>query len=203
MIYSVDDLSNGVESVPVKAVNQYTFEKIAPFKYMKTTRIDPSCEQYFQDNQGCKCVECDEGSCCACCQAGSIGGGKYEYLKMCDKSTCSCPPEKCKNRDKEYGANEFQLNAALEVFFVSPKRKDKESMGDSVYIFRMNFGPNSFAVDAGPSGNVARFINHSCEPNLDAPMILHGQKMFPRLCFFSMREIPAGEELTIDYGQMW
>jgi SET domain-containing protein len=48
-------------------------------------------------------------------------------------------------------------------------------------------------VDAGRGGNLARWINHSCDPNCDAT-IDDG-----RIYIESIRDIPAGEELTYDY----
>ena len=43
-------------------------------------------------------------------------------------------------------------------------------------------------------GNGAELINHSCEPNLKL------RKLRGRLWLFSLRRIPAGEELHYDYG---
>lgn len=54
-------------------------------------------------------------------------------------------------------------------------------------------------VDASAAGNVSRFINHSCEPNLE----IYGIRVdfpIPRLCLFASRDIVEGEELTISYG---
>ena len=48
-------------------------------------------------------------------------------------------------------------------------------------------------IDGGDEGNDARWINHSCEPNVRA-VILKGH-----ILYLSKRWIEAGEELTIDY----
>ncbi|NXM72946.1 SETMR methyltransferase, partial [Serilophus lunatus] len=54
-------------------------------------------------------------------------------------------------------------------------------------------------VDPTRVGNVGRFLNHSCEPNLVmVPVRLHS--MVPRLALFAARDIPAGEELCYDYS---
>ncbi|GMT33959.1 hypothetical protein PFISCL1PPCAC_25256 [Pristionchus fissidentatus] len=58
-----------------------------------------------------------------------------------------------------------------------------------------------FVVDASVMGNEARFINHSCEPNLAAAVVYverHGE-FYHRIAFFARREIAPGEELTFDY----
>ena len=52
-------------------------------------------------------------------------------------------------------------------------------------------------IDAGPRGNWARFINHSCDPNCATePWIVNGDK---RIGIFALRDIAKGEELTFNY----
>ena len=54
-------------------------------------------------------------------------------------------------------------------------------------------------IDAAQGGNDTRFINHSCEPNLNlVPVRL--DSVTPSLAFFASRDISADEELTFDYG---
>ena len=55
-------------------------------------------------------------------------------------------------------------------------------------------------IDATHYGNVARFINHSCEPNMVMFPVRHNSPV-PKLCLFSSRAIDAGEELTFSYGE--
>jgi len=57
-------------------------------------------------------------------------------------------------------------------------------------------------IDAGPCGNVGRFVNHSCEPNLfvQCVHVTRHDLRWPVLCLFALRDIPAGEELTYDYN---
>ena len=50
------------------------------------------------------------------------------------------------------------------------------------------------AIDESVNGGPFRFINHSCEPNVFI-RIAYG-----RAEFYALRNIPAGEELTCDYG---
>ncbi|XP_055311987.1 histone-lysine N-methyltransferase SETDB1-B-like [Sitodiplosis mosellana] len=58
----------------------------------------------------------------------------------------------------------------------------------------------SYVVDALYNGNISRFINHSCDPNLFVQSIyVDEDKRFPWLGFFSSEPIKAGQELTIDY----
>lgn len=54
-------------------------------------------------------------------------------------------------------------------------------------------------VDPATVGNVGRFINHSCQPNLVMlPVRVHS--LVPRLALFASRNIDAQEELTFDYS---
>lgn len=55
-----------------------------------------------------------------------------------------------------------------------------------------------YTVDAQHMGNISRYINHSCQPNLFIqPVQAHGSDPFlVTLCFFAMRNIGAYEELT-------
>ncbi|CAJ0957219.1 unnamed protein product [Ranitomeya imitator] len=56
-------------------------------------------------------------------------------------------------------------------------------------------------VDPTYVGNIGRFLNHSCQPNLVmVPVRTHS--MVPRLALFAARDIQAGEELCYDYSGM-
>ena len=61
-------------------------------------------------------------------------------------------------------------------------------------------------IDTTLFGNCARFINHSCDPNLKMKMWQPSDKSkqvltnLPRVMFFATRKVRPGEELTFDYG---
>ncbi|XP_068167208.1 histone-lysine N-methyltransferase EHMT1a isoform X2 [Antennarius striatus] len=57
-------------------------------------------------------------------------------------------------------------------------------------------------IDARLFGNIGRFINHLCEPNVVAVKVFttHQDPRFPRIAFFSSRPIRAGEQIGFDYG---
>ena len=77
---------------------------------------------------------------------------------------------------------------------------------DSCYLmkFKEHFASGSVTltthVDATYKGNVARFINHSCAPNL-VVFPVRSNSVVPRLCLFAKMDIAAGEELTYHYGE--
>ncbi|XP_036756615.2 histone-lysine N-methyltransferase EHMT1 isoform X11 [Manis pentadactyla] len=72
------------------------------------------------------------------------------------------------------------------------------------YLFDLdNKDGEVYCIDARFYGNVSRFINHHCEPNL-VPVrafMSHQDLRFPRIAFFSTRLIEAGEQLGFDYGE--
>ncbi len=51
-----------------------------------------------------------------------------------------------------------------------------------------------WVIDGYREGNAARFINHSCDPNCDYR--IEGR----RVLIYALRDIAAGEELSIDYS---
>ncbi|VDM53817.1 unnamed protein product [Angiostrongylus costaricensis] len=54
-------------------------------------------------------------------------------------------------------------------------------------------------VDPRYRGNLARFINHGCEPNLSITIVRMGYTV-PCIGLFANRFISAGEEICYDYG---
>jgi histone-lysine N-methyltransferase SETD1 len=70
---------------------------------------------------------------------------------------------------------------------------DKIDVGGS-YLFRID---NEVVIDATFKGNLARFINHSCEPNCFTKVISVGQSK--HVVIYAKRDIQIGEELAYDY----
>lgn len=63
-------------------------------------------------------------------------------------------------------------------------------------------GKPELVIDATHVGNVARFINHSCSPNLIVQKVLSGHQdvNYPQFKLFAGDNIPPLKELTFDYG---
>ncbi|MCL7051068.1 hypothetical protein MKW94_025751, partial [Papaver nudicaule] len=59
-----------------------------------------------------------------------------------------------------------------------------------------------YCVDAGTTGNVTRYINHSCAPNLFVQCVLsdHHDAKLARIVLFAADNIPPLQELSYDYG---
>lgn len=62
--------------------------------------------------------------------------------------------------------------------------------------------PYPLVISAKNVGNVARFMNHSCSPNVFwQPIIFeNNNESFIHIAFFAMRHVPPMTELTYDYG---
>ena len=63
---------------------------------------------------------------------------------------------------------------------------------DTKYLFEIDA---EWTIDGSPRSNLARYINHACQPNTEAD-IVDG-----KIIITAVRDIAVGEELTIDYGE--
>ncbi|XP_065573683.1 histone-lysine N-methyltransferase SUV39H2-like [Artemia franciscana] len=75
---------------------------------------------------------------------------------------------------------------------------------DRFYYYDLDYNDTEnppYTIDASKMGNMARFINHSCDPNLivRSAWIETLDPDVPRLMLFSKRLIKKGEEVTFDY----
>lgn len=62
---------------------------------------------------------------------------------------------------------------------------------DTKYLFELDA---EWTIDGEAESNTARYINHSCDPNVEADVV--GE----RIMIHAARDIEKGEELLIDYG---
>ncbi|ODM99256.1 Histone-lysine N-methyltransferase SUV39H2 [Orchesella cincta] len=81
--------------------------------------------------------------------------------------------------------------------------KDYDEAG-CTYLFDLDFIDQDnypYSVDSTKYGNVARFINHSCSPNLGVYAVYVDciNPNLPKLAMFAVRDIRRNEELTFDY----
>ena len=74
-----------------------------------------------------------------------------------------------------------------------------EADSGHTFLFTLN---ERYLIDANVGGNIARWINHSCDPNCQAWVIEDGSgdARHDRVVIEARRAIRAGEELTYDYG---
>ncbi|CAN8196032.1 unnamed protein product [Coccothraustes coccothraustes] len=84
-----------------------------------------------------------------------------------------------------------------------PKRDALCEESEDDGMFPKNTNEESiYVLDATKEGNVGRFLNHSCCPNLFAQSVFveTHNRSFPWVAFFTNRHVKAGTELTWDYG---
>lgn len=94
------------------------------------------------------------------------------------------------NLDMKQG-NEARWGDQLNDIFITDVRPDALAMDKPKYV-----------IDASKYGGVARFINHSCKPNLFVQCVLYDDcdLDIPHVMLFASREIRPFQELTYDYG---
>lgn len=71
------------------------------------------------------------------------------------------------------------------------KRSNNHKDGGGVYIFELD---KKYDIDGDVEWNIARLINHSCNPNCET----EDNDSF--IWIISLREIKKGEEITYNYG---
>ena len=90
-------------------------------------------------------------------------------------------PIKKKMRIAEYRGRRLGIDAALKA----------EKSGNR-YLYEVN---SKITIDGAKHGNLARYFNHSCNPNCDT--FIRNKRVFIR----TLRNIKPEEELTYDYGR--
>ena len=69
---------------------------------------------------------------------------------------------------------------------------------------RKYFGPNEdiYIMDAMTQGNIGRYLNHSCNPNVFVQNVFVNSHdlRFPSIAFFTLKFVPAGQELCWNYN---
>ena len=81
-------------------------------------------------------------------------------------------------------------------------RQTAEGKANYILVLREHAGGIEVArtiVDPTVVGNIGRYLNHSCAPNL-IMLPIRVDSTVPRLALFANRDISEGEELCFDYG---
>ena len=89
--------------------------------------------------------------------------------------------------------------------------RSEQSVNKNIYLFTLDKfaselppGEKEYVIDAEFKGSPARFINHSCDPNLSVfcVSLLRGNPRVYELVLFAIRDILPGEEMSFDYQGM-
>jgi SET domain-containing protein len=74
---------------------------------------------------------------------------------------------------------------------LNTKAANKLEARGNLYLYELN---SRWTIDGTPRSNVARYFNHSCNPNAEIYDVKH------RVFIRTLRNIKPGEEITYDYG---
>ncbi|KAA0202059.1 hypothetical protein HAZT_HAZT000632 [Hyalella azteca] len=149
---------------------------------------------------------------------GSDGELRYQRNdKHDDNFVPSCPTQRSNNVTERLPSSR--------LLAISARKKNTDSGADGRQRRRQNFSavipdnlPTSptkqshrqyygedeqvYVIDAKRAGNIGRFLNHSCQPNVFVQNVFVDSQdlRFPYMSFFATCSIRAGCELTWDYN---
>uniref|UniRef100_UPI003F726BF6 histone-lysine N-methyltransferase SETMAR n=1 Tax=Danio rerio TaxID=7955 RepID=UPI003F726BF6 len=237
------DLSGGLENVPVLIENSVPKEALSNFQYVPENVQGPGCD--IDPNAvtlpGCSCrVQSCFPESCPCLRFGQTYDSRaclnqhpqdatYSRPVFECNAFCSCG-ESCQTRVVQNGVcvrlgvfstadrglgvealerlpcGRFVCEYAGEVIGIDEARRRQLSQTplhmNYIIAVQEHKGLDRVTqtfVDPVNLGNVGRFINHSCQPNLIMlPVRVHS--VLPRLALFANRDIECYEELTFDYS---
>lgn len=218
----VKDISYKGESIPIEAASTIDIENPPEFGNLGKMKDFVFCNP--TPSQGCLCTGgCFGSTECSCSMNnggiiphncdGTLVEPRRPLVYECGKK-CECPP--CHNRVSQHGIKfplelfktEFTGWVVRSLKFIPSGSFvceytgiwiQKERTGNDEYL--LDVGHN-YAVDAARVGNIARFIKHSCSPNLYAQNLLydHHDESMPHVMLFAAEDIPPLKELTYHYN---
>lgn len=90
--------------------------------------------------------------------------------------------------NRDFVKNEFVIEYTGE-----PLTHEESDRKGGRYLFTLN---DNIVLDGTGREHTARYINHSCAPNIEA--IIEDEE---RIMFYAIKSIEKGEEFTFDYGE--
>ncbi|KAI5430689.1 histone-lysine N-methyltransferase, H3 lysine-9 specific SUVH5 [Lathyrus oleraceus] len=199
-------------------------ERYKPKKYSPLKgNVGCECVGNCSDSDQCSCAMKNRGK-FLFNRNGIVEETKKDMIYECGHF-CKCSSN-CRNRVSQNG-----IKFPLEIFKTKTKgwgvRSKKkipsgsficEYLGEIIedeqavkmidndeYLFNIgstNHKDGVFTIDASKYGNMARFINHSCSPNLFCLNVLfdHDDVRIPHIMLFAAEDIPQKTELTYNYN---
>ncbi|KAF5187312.1 Histone-lysine N-methyltransferase, H3 lysine-9 specific SUVH5, partial [Thalictrum thalictroides] len=179
-----DDISEGQEKIGIRASNIIDDPPVAPmgFTYCKSIQIHEDVKLPAIETAGCTCIgACVDPRICACAK---LNHNAFPYVDIDGKG--------------------YLIRAKSVVYECGPNCKCGPACINRTSqhgLRKVENGPE-FCIDAGTMGGVARFINHSCAPNIFVQCVLssHHDLKLARAMLFASDNIPPLQELTYDYA---
>ena len=144
--------------------------------------------------------------CASCSASWSLAAAKKSYPVQKKKETCRLPrqivdSQRLKLRALRKDGYLFHLDHMLLVY-TDPTTTPDDAMRLPPLPHPAHPDAPHLVVDAAARGSVARFVNHSCAPNLTVqPVLTQGcSGLRYRVALVAAQEVAAGEELSYDYG---
>lgn len=144
-------------------------------------------------------------------KCGDLCLNRATYIE-CDVNECPCGNSCTNNRiqrgifpriekfdsgDKGWGVrsvDKIQKESLIVEYVGEVRTVDRIRDKDNVYILQLS---SSHVIDAQSNGNIARFVNHSCEPNARMDRWYVNGRI--RMVLTAKHDIFPGEEITFDY----
>ncbi|XP_014772580.2 histone-lysine N-methyltransferase SETMAR [Octopus bimaculoides] len=78
---------------------------------------------------------------------------------------------------------------------------EQQTQMNYILVLKEHYGDKLVQTCVDPTyfGNISRFMNHSCEPNLWMTAVRVSNAV-PKLSLFALRDVNSGEELSFHYG---
>uniref|UniRef100_A0A8C2JJ35 [histone H3]-lysine(4) N-trimethyltransferase n=1 Tax=Cyprinus carpio TaxID=7962 RepID=A0A8C2JJ35_CYPCA len=115
------------------------------------------------------------------------------FISMCEETS---GPKRC------FAIKSFQRRVKPPETLDAKNEKTRTAVTGRNTRRLFNGEETCYIIDARQEGNLGRFINHSCSPNLFVQNVFvdtHDLR-FPWVAFFASKRIKAGTELTWDYN---
>uniref|UniRef100_A0A672GBT9 [histone H3]-lysine(4) N-trimethyltransferase n=1 Tax=Salarias fasciatus TaxID=181472 RepID=A0A672GBT9_SALFA len=154
-------------------------------------------------------------NCTVCSQLKPETGKKQDVMTLSDSDdvqTISSGSDDNKERDKVTPGKQARLNTSFRQVAVKSTRGIALKSSHGLMVKTGNASKNTrlffdgeescYIIDAKLEGNLGRYLNHSCSPNLFVQNVFvdtHDLR-FPWVAFFASKRIRAGTELTWDYN---
>ncbi|THU97239.1 SET domain-containing protein [Dendrothele bispora CBS 962.96] len=189
---------SAANAAPLSIVNEV--DTLAPvsagFQYVETNQNRYEGRFTFEVPRGGIVLECHQE--CACDPNSCINSVAQKPRNI--------PMEIFKTTERSWGVRSpVPISKGAVLGVVTGPRRTAERLKDSTYLWDLDTvqrGYEQFTMDCTQKGNWTRFLNHSCNPNLDTYAVSWDPLLKPtqhQIAVVARVDIDADVELTLDY----